>query len=185
MMQPTAPPYGKEFAAAFAYNKRLAEQAAAQLNDEQLHAALDEQSNSVAVVMKHVAGNLRSRWTDFLSSDGEKPWRDRDAEFVDSFADRQELMDCWEAGWSAVFASLDSLKNSDFDKLITIRGEKLSVPLAIGRSLSHTGYHVGQIVMISRTLAGDAWQTLTIARGQSQQHNTRTWGEQQYRGEQR
>lgn len=169
-----------EFKLAFAYNQQLAERAVAQLTDEQLHAALYPGTNSVAVIMKHVAGNLRSRWTEFLTSDGEKPWRNRDDEFTDTFASRQDLLDDWQQGWHALYHALDVLQPADFARQITIRGEPLSVPLAIGRSLSHCGYHVGQIVLISRILAGAAWQTLTIPHGGSQQHNATHWGSPQY-----
>jgi hypothetical protein len=171
----------REFLPAFEYNKQLAERAMAQLTDQQLHQALDPATNSVAVIAKHVAGNLKSRWTDFLTTDGEKPDRDRDDEFVDTFATREELLAYWHQGWQPVFTTLQSLTADDWNKSITIRGESLSVPLAIGRSLSHTGYHVGQIVLIARILAGDNWTTLTIPRGGSQEHNTSNWGNTQYR----
>ena len=166
---------------AFLYNKDLAERAIAQMSDPQLHASLHPETNSVAVIMKHVAGNLLSRWTDFLTSDGEKPWRNRDDEFVDSFSSRQELLDYWNSGWECVAKALDALTPSDLDATVSIRGESLSVPLAIARSLSHCGYHVGQIVLISRILADDHWQTLTIPRGGSQKHNAGNWGGEQYR----
>jgi hypothetical protein len=175
----------KSFAAeakiAFLYNKDLAERAVAQLNDEQLRTALHPETNSVAVIMKHVAGNLRSRWTDFLTTDGEKPWRDRDDEFVDRFASRQELMEYWQKGWTCLTDALDALRPADLNATVTIRGEPLSVPLAIARSLSHCGYHTGQIVLISRILVGDSWKILTIPRGGSQQHNSQNWGDAQYR----
>jgi hypothetical protein len=173
--------FATETKLAFLYNKDLADRAVSQLNDEQLHQALHPETNSVAVIMKHVAGNLLSRWTDFLTSDGEKPWRDRDDEFVDSFASRQELIDYWNKGWTCLSDALDSLHPADIDATVTIRGEQLSVPLATGRSLSHCGYHVGQIVLISRILVRDGWKTLTIPRGGSKQHNTKNWGDTQYR----
>jgi Protein of unknown function (DUF1572) len=172
--------FASEAKVAFLYNKDLAERAVAQLTDERLRTALHPETNSVAVIMKHVAGNLRSRFTDFLTSDGEKPWRDRDDEFVDTFSSRQELMEYWQAGWDCLTQALDSLRPADIDASVTIRGERLSVPLAISRSLSHCGYHVGQIVLISRILVGDGWKTLTIPRGASQQHNTANWGDAQY-----
>jgi len=165
--------FASETKIAFLYNKDLAERAVAQLTDKQLHEALHPETNSFAVIMKHVAGNLLSRFTDFLTSDGEKPWRDRDDEFVDSYRTREELMAYWEKGWECVSHALDSLQPADIEAKITIRGEQLSVPLALGRSLSHCGYHVGQIVLISRILVGDAWKTLTIPRGGSKQHNTK------------
>jgi len=173
--------FASEAKVAFLYNKDLAERAIAQLSDEQLHVSLHPETNSVAVIMKHLAGNLLSRWTDFLTSDGEKPWRNRDDEFMDTFTSRRELIDYWNSGWSCLVHALDALTAADVDATVTIRGESLSVPLAIARSLSHCGYHVGQIVLISRILAGDDWQTLTIPRGGSQQHNARQWGGEQYR----
>ncbi|QDU89235.1 DinB superfamily protein [Pirellulimonas nuda] len=169
-----------EFRTAFEYNKLLAERAAAQLSDEQLHTALHAETNSVAVIMKHVAGNLRSRWTDFLTADGEKPWRNRDDEFIDTLTSRSEVLADWQGGWEACLGSLGRLTADDFSREVTIRGERLSVPLAVGRSLAHCGYHAVQIVLISRILVGDGWETLTIARGGSQQHNAGAWGRQQY-----
>ena len=149
---------------AFRSNKELAEKAVAQLPADKLRVALDPHTNSIAVIMKHVAGNLLSRWTDFLTTDGEKPWRNRDAEFVDSFASQAEIFQHWEAGWDCLFASLQKLQEQDLSKTVTIRGEPQSVPLAIHRALAHCGYHVGQIVMIARILAGDDWNTITLPR---------------------
>src|SRR5579871_3412713 len=119
----------------FRANKGWADKAVVQLPDERLHIALDSNTNSIAVIMKHVAGNLLSRWTDFLTTDGEKPWRDRDDEFVDSFATRDELTAYWNSGWQTLFDSLESLNAADLGKTVTIRGEPHTVPLAIQRSL--------------------------------------------------
>ena len=160
----------------FRTNKRLADRAIAQVDDEHLRIPLDEQTNSIAVIMKHVAGNLRSRWTDFLASDGEKPDRNRDDEFVDTFASRDEILAYWEQGWARLFATLESLGNDDLARTVTIRGEPHIVPLAIARSLGHTCYHIGQIVMVARIHAGENWDTLTIPRGGSEQFNQATWG---------
>ncbi|WP_165231598.1 DinB family protein [Aquisphaera insulae] len=165
---------------AFRSSKSLADKAVAQLTDEKLHIALDENTNSIAVIMKHVAGNLLSRWTDFLTSDGEKPWRDRDDEFIDSLKTRDELMACWESGWQRLFDSLSALTSDDLGKSVAIRGEPHSVPLAIQRSLAHCSYHTGQIVQIARILAGDTWTTLTIPRGASAGFNQRVWGQGHY-----
>ncbi|HEY4234988.1 MAG TPA: DinB family protein [Lacipirellulaceae bacterium] len=160
--------------ATFRKQKSLAERGVAQLSDDQLRAALDPNTNSIAVIMKHVGGNLRSRWTDFLSSDGEKSWRNRDDEFVETFASRDEMMQAWEAGWAALFATLESLTDADLDREVTIRDEVHSVPLAILRALDHCGYHTGQIVLTARLLVGNNnWQTLTSPCGQSQQFNER------------
>jgi hypothetical protein len=172
--------FASESKIAFLYNKDLAERAVAQLSDEQLHMALHPDTNCVAVIMKHVSGNLLSRWTDFLTTDGEKPWRDRDDEFVDTFPSRQELLDYWQKGWTCLTDALEALQPADLNANVIIRGEPLSVSLAIARSLSHCGYHVGQIVLISRLLVDDGWKTLTIPKGASQQHNTKNWGGAQY-----
>src|SRR5436189_6297420 len=122
---------------AFEANKRLADRAVEQVPDDKLHTALDANTNSIVVIMKHVAGNLISRWTDFLTTDGEKPWRNRDDEFVDSFGSREELMAVWERGWTVLFAALRALKSEDLTKTVLIRGEPHTVPLALERSLGH------------------------------------------------
>lgn len=162
---------------AFEANKRLADRAVAQVADDKLHVALDESTNSIAVIMKHVAGNLISRWTDFLTTDGEKPWRNRDDEFVDSFASREELLAYWERGWAVLLGTLKSLKPEDLEKTVEIRGEPHSAPLALERSLGHACYHIGQIVQVARIHAGSNWQTLTIPRGGSEQFNQQNWGQ--------
>jgi hypothetical protein len=162
---------------AFEANKRLADRAVEQVPDDKLHAALDANTNSIAVIMKHVAGNLTSRWTDFLTKDGEKPGRNRDDEFVDSFGSRVELLEAWERGWACLLNSLKSLKPEDLEKNVMIRGEPHSVPLAVERSLGHTCYHVGQIVQIARIHAGEKWKTLTIPKGGSKQFNNANWGQ--------
>ncbi len=166
---------------AFRANKGWADKAVAQLSDEVLHIALDPHTNCVAVIMKHVAGNLLSRWTDFLTTDGEKPWRNRDDEFVDSFQTRDELMSYWNSGWQTLFESLDGLSAADLCKTVTIRGEPHSVPLAIQRSLAHCGYHVGQIMLIARILGGHTWTTITIPRGTSASFNQRVWAKGSFR----
>lgn len=162
--------------ATFESHRRLAERAVAQVADAKLGIPLDEHTNSISVTMKHVAGNLISRWTDFLTTDGEKPWRDRDGEFVDTFETRAELMAFWDKGWGVLEVSLKSLKPGDLVRNVTIRGEVLSVPVAIQRSLGHTCYHVGQIVTIARIHAGHRWNTLTIPRGGSANYDRSTRG---------
>jgi len=162
---------------AFEANKRLADRAVEQVPDDKLHAALDANTNSIAVIMKHVAGNLTSRWTDFLTTDGEKPGRNRDDEFVDSFGSRAELLESWERSWACLLTTLKGLKRDDLEKTVLIRGEPHSVPLALERSLGHTCYHVGQIVQVARIHAGDKWNTLTIPRGGSGQFNKANWGQ--------
>lgn len=160
----------------FEANKRLADRAVAQVPDDRLHRPLDPNTNSIAVIMKHVAGNLLSRWTDVLTTDGEKPDRDRDGEFVDTFTTRAELLAYWERGWACLFDALRGLEAADLGKTVLIRGEPHSVPLATERSLGHTCYHIGQIVQVARHHAGDQWATLTIPRGQSEEYNRAHWG---------
>ena len=162
---------------AFDANKRLADRAVEQVADDKLRLALDANTNSIAVIMKHVSGNLTSRWTDFLTTDGEKPWRNRDGEFVDTFASRAAVLECWERGWTCLRSTLGSLQPADLEKTVMIRGEPHSVPLALSRSLGHTCYHVGQIVQIARFHAGDHWNTLTIPRAGSEQFNQAHWGQ--------
>ncbi len=162
------------FAAEFRRHRGLAEGASAQLTWEQLRTRLDPETNSIAVIMKHVGGNLRSRWVDPLTTDGEKPWRNRDAEFVDDFADREAMTAAWNAGWEALDGALASLSDADLARVLTIRGEPHSLTLALARSLAHTAYHCGQIVQAARILAsraGAPWKTLTIPRGGSAAFN--------------
>jgi hypothetical protein len=161
----------------FEANKRLADRAVAQVPDDKLRVPLDANTNSIAVIMKHVAGNLTSRWTEFLTTDGEKPWRERDEEFVDRFRDRAEIVACWEQGWSCLFTTLRGLTPDDLARTVTIRGEPHTVPLAVARSLGHTCYHVGQIVQVARVHCGDNWSTLTIPRGGSATYNQTNWGQ--------
>lgn len=162
---------------AFEANKRLADRAVEQVPDDRLHLALDANTNSIAVMMKHVAGNLASRWTDFLTTDGEKPDRNRDGEFVDTFGSRAEILESWERGWTCLLAALKNLTPEDLGKTVFIRGEPHSVPLAMERSLGHTCYHIGQIVQVARVHAGGHWKTLTIPRGGSEQFNQAHWGQ--------
>lgn len=152
--------------------KDLADRAMGQATDEQFFAALDAGSNSIAVIVKHIAGNMRSRWTDFLTSDGEKGDRDRDAEFeVGDSATRAALMEAWEAGWACAFDALNSLTPEDLAKTIYIRSEPHSVVKAINRQMTHAAYHVGQIVFLAKHFASGAWKTLTIPRHASQAFN--------------
>jgi Protein of unknown function (DUF1572) len=160
----------------FEANKRLADRAIEQVPPDKLHVALDSNTNSIAVIMKHIAGNLLSRWTDFLTTDGEKPDRNRDEEFIDSFGSRTELLEYWERGWSCLMESIKSLKSGDLGQTVLIRGEPHSIPLALERSLGHTCYHIGQIVQIARIHSGGNWKTLTIPRGESEQFNKANWG---------
>jgi hypothetical protein len=151
--------------------KRLAERAIDQVTDEQLFTVLDPESNSIAIIVKHMVGNMRSRWTDFLTTDGEKPDRDRDREFVDPAATRAELMAQWESGWKCVFQAMESLTDDDLGRTVTIRGEAHSVMQAINRQLAHYPMHVGQIVLLAKHFASDHWKSLSVPRNQSAQYN--------------
>ena len=165
--------YLHDIARAFRNYKSLGERAMAQVSDENLHAVVDPDANSIAILVKHVGGNLRSRFTDFLSSDGEKPYRDRDDEFVMAEqAGRVEVMDWWESGWSAALGAIDALTPDDLDRTIHIRGEAFLVVEALSRSLTHMAYHVGQIVMMAKHLAGPRWATLSIPKGRSKEVGT-------------
>jgi uncharacterized damage-inducible protein DinB len=159
------------FSRRFRTDKEMMEQAAAQISDAQLHLALDENTNSVVVIMKHASGNLVSRFGDFLTTDGEKPNRDRDSEFVDDIADRASLMAKWEKGWAVLFNTLSNLTDADLTRTITVRGEPMSVLDALVRALSHQAYHGGQIVQLCRHWAKEHWTTLTVPRGGSKQLN--------------
>lgn len=165
--------YVKDSLSLFRYYKALAERAIAQVADEQLFAALDAESNSIAIMVKHMAGNMLSRWTDFLESDGEKSWRDRDAEFSDPPATRAALLDLWERGWRCMFEALEPLTDADLGRSITIRGEAHSVMQAMNRQLAHYSYHCGQIVFLAKHLAHDRWQVLSVPRGKSGDFNRR------------
>jgi hypothetical protein len=157
--------------AVFHYYKKLAERAMAQVADEQLFAVLDGEANSIAIIVKHMAGNMRSRWTDFLTTDGEKPTRNR--EFVDPPATRVALLREWEHGWATMFRALEQLTDADMARTITIRGEAHSVMQAINRQLAHYPYHVGQIVLLAKHFASDRWESLSVPRNRSEEFNRR------------
>ncbi|MEX2263452.1 MAG: DUF1572 domain-containing protein [Bryobacteraceae bacterium] len=157
----------------FRYYKSLAERAFAQVTDEQLLEVLDSEMNSIAVIVKHMAGNMRSRWTDFLTSDGEKPDRQRDAEFVDPPSTRETLLTVWEEGWNCVFKALEPLSEEDLQRIITIRGEAHSVMQAINRQVAHYSYHCGQIVLLAKHFNHRGWQSLSVPRAKSEQFNRR------------
>lgn len=157
----------------FRYYKKLAERAMEQVTDEQLYAALDHEANSIAIIVKHMAGNMRSRWTDFLTSDGEKPARNRDSEFVEPPATRAALMAEWEDGWRRVFAAIEPLAEADLARRVTIRGETHSVLQAINRQLAHYSHHIGQIVLLAKHFACDDWKSLSVPRNKSAEFNRR------------
>lgn len=151
--------------------KALADKAVAQVSDEELFRAIDPESNSIAVIMKHLSGNMRSRWTDFLNSDGEKPDRRRDTEFELETEDRRALEERWEEGWRLVFDAIEPLKTEDLTRTVTIRREPHTIVEAVNRQLTHYGQHVGQIIFLAKHLKSSAWKTLSVPRGQSEAFN--------------
>jgi hypothetical protein len=165
----------------FRYYKSLADKAMAQVADDALFHQPQAESNSIAVIAKHMWGNMLSRWTDFLHSDGEKPWRQRDAEFENDWADRPTLLAHWEEGWNYLFAALDGLTENDLEQIIYIRNEGHTVMEAINRQLCHYAYHVGQIVYIAKLAAGDDWATLSIARNKSGYFNQEKFAQERER----
>lgn len=165
--------YLKDAGDVFRYYKRLGERAIEKVSDTELTTVLDSESNSIALIVKHMAGNMRSRWRDFLTTDGEKPDRNRDSEFEAPPLTRAEMLAVWEAGWNYVFEALDPLTDADLARTVTIRNEAHSVMQAINRQIAHYSYHVGQIVFLAKHVAGDGWTSLTVPRGKSADFNAR------------
>jgi hypothetical protein len=153
------------------YYKSLGEKTFAQLEEKDFFWQPDAASNSIAVIIQHMSGNMLSRWTNFLTEDGEKPWRERDHEFETHDNTRQQLLEVWEKGWTCFLDALDALKEEDLAKNVTIRGESLTVIDAINRQLAHYPYHIGQIVYLGRMIKKTAWQNLSIPVGGSAQYN--------------
>lgn len=156
----------------FVYYKLLAEKTFIQISDEQLNWQYNETSNSIATIVKHLSGNMLSRWTDFLSTDGEKDWRNRDAEFENDTVSREELLQKWNAGWECLFTALNNLSETDLHKEIYIRNMGHTIMEAINRQLAHYSYHIGQIVMIGKMLTDCSWNSLSIPKGQSATYNS-------------
>ncbi len=163
--------YHADAVASFRNYKRLAERAMDQITDDEFFATIDAGSNSIAVITKHIGGNLISRWTDFLTTDGEKPTRNRDAEFEMIDDTRESVMQLWESGWRVLFANIEPLAVEDFSRKITIRGEPHTVVEAINRQLTHYAYHVGQIVLLAKYFRSAEWKTLSIPRNRSAAFN--------------
>jgi hypothetical protein len=159
--------------ALFRFYKKMGEGAMEQVTDEQLFATLDEEMNSIAIIVKHMSGNMRSRWTDFLTSDGEKPDRNRDTEFMEPPATREELLKRWNEGWDRVFRALTPLSDSDLERSVTIRGEPHSVMQAINRQIAHYAYHCGQIVFLAKHFKASDWKSLSVPRNKSAEFNRR------------
>jgi hypothetical protein len=163
--------YTEDTQALFRQYKKIAGAAIAQVSDADLYCVLDPESNSIAIVMKHVAGNMLSRWTDFLTSDGEKPTRNRDSEFEDPPATRPALLAMWERGWACLFDALSALTDADMARTITIRGEAHSAMQAINRQVAHYSYHCGQIVVLAKHFQSSNWKCLSVPRRQSAEFN--------------
>jgi uncharacterized damage-inducible protein DinB len=155
----------------FRYYKNLAERAMGQVTDDELLAAPDSESNSIAVIVKHMTGNMQSRWPDFLTTDGEKPGRDRDAEFENPLQTREALLAAWEAGWQCLFSALEPLSDDDMSRRVTIRGEPHSVMQTVNRQLAHYAYHCGQIVFLAKHFRSSEWKSLSVPRGKSGEFN--------------
>jgi hypothetical protein len=165
--------YIEDSIALFRFYKKMVEGAMEQVSDEQLFSVLDEEMNSIAIIAKHMAGNMRSRWTDFLTSDGEKSNRNRDSEFVEPPATRQDLMRIWNEGWDLVFHALEPLTDADLERTVTIRSEPHSVMQAINRQIAHYSYHCGQIVFLAKHFKASEWKSISVPRNKSADFNRR------------
>jgi hypothetical protein len=163
--------YKSDALTSFRNYKMLAERAVEQVSDEEFFAAIDGEANSIAVLLKHIAGNLHSRWRDFLTTDGEKPDRDRDTEFIADGDNRESLLKFWESGWQVLFDNLEPRTDQDFARTITIRGEPHSVVEAVNRQLTHYSYHIGQIVLLAKHFRSSDWKTLSVPRNRSGEFN--------------
>jgi hypothetical protein len=155
----------------FMMYKTLGEKAMQQMEDAQLFWQPNEESNSIATIVKHMWGNMLSRWTDFLTTDGEKPWRQRDAEFENDWKDRETIMEKWNEGWLCLFAALDSITDEDLEHIVYIRNEGHTILEAINRQIAHYSYHVGQIVYVAKICKNDGWKSLSIPRNKSNEYN--------------
>ena len=164
-------PYLKSAERQFLYYKKLGEQAMEQLEESSLFWQPNEESNSIAVIVKHLWGNMLSRWTNFLTEDGEKEWRKRDAEFENDLKSREELMKKWEEGWQCLLDALDSITDEDLERIVYIRNKDHTVLEAINRQLAHYPYHVGQIVFIAKMVKNENWKTLSIPKNKSEEYN--------------
>ena len=156
----------------FEYYKTLADASMERLNFDELNISLGSEDNSIAIIAKHMAGNMLSRWTNFLTEDGEKSWRDRDSEFSANFQTKTELIDYWKKGWHSLFLALESIAEKDLEHIVYIRNQGHTVTEAINRQLAHYAYHVGQIVFIGKSILGDRWGSLSVPKGQSQTYNS-------------
>jgi hypothetical protein len=172
-MESTGNNYLSSIKKQFRYYQSLGDRAIEQVNEEQMHWQYNPGSNSIAVIIKHIAGNSLSRWSDFLTSDGEKEWRNRDEEFEDTATSKAGLIELWNKGWQCLYNAIDSLTEEDLLRVVYIRNESRSVIEAINRQLAHIPYHVGQIVYLAKMVSGENWKSLTIPKGQSKTFNVK------------
>lgn len=165
----------------FHYYKSLGDKALAQIQPNNIHYQIHSESNSIAIIVKHMTGNMLSRWTDFLNSDGEKTWRNRDSEFENDIANYDHLLEYWEKGWQCLFDAIQPLEKNDLERIVYIRNEGHSVMEAINRQLAHYSYHVGQLVFLSKALVGEHWQSLSIPKGGSSVFNQEKFNQEKAR----
>ena len=165
----------------FQYYQSLGAKSMAQLTDEQIRYQPEPESNNIATIVKHMHGNMLSRWTDFLTADGEKPWRNRDQEFEDTFDTKEKVIKAWEEGWSCLFNAINPLVEADLERIVYIRNEGHTVLEAINRQLGHYSYHVGQIVFLAKQIKGTGWQSLSIPKGGSKAFNADKFGKDKER----
>jgi hypothetical protein len=160
------------------YYKSLGDKTFEQLNFDELQKELAEDSNSITIIVKHLVGNMLSRWTNFLTEDGEKSWRQRDQEFMDTYTSKEDMLYAWENGWNCVFKAIEPLKNTDLEKIIYIRNQGHTVTEAINRQLAHYAYHVGQIVFLGKLIKGNQWTSLSIPKGKSEDFNAKKFSKE-------
>ena len=165
----------------FEYYKMLGEKTFVQLDEKELFWKYNEESNSIGTIVKHLWGNMRSRWTDFLTKDGEKEWRNRDAEFENDIKDKTELLSKWNEGWDCLFMGFNELTDSDLSKVIYIRNQEHTVAEAISRQLGHCAYHIGQIVYIGKMIRDNKWNSLSIPKGKSKEVNTEKFSQSKHK----
>lgn len=166
----------------FEYYKSVGEKTFDQLNEKDLFWQFNEDSNSIAVIVNHLWGNMKSRWTDFLTSDGEKEWRNRDMEFEQVINTKDELLEKWNDGWKCLFKALDSVNEDNFESIVYIRNQEHSILEAINRQFAHYPYHIGQIVYIGKVIKGDGWENLTIPKGKSNEFNEEKFSKGKHKG---
>ncbi len=165
----------------FEYYKSLGDKTFAQLNEELFFWHPNQENNSIAIIVKHIAGNMLSRWTNFLTEDGEKEWRHRDQEFINSFETKEEVIAYWNEGWSCLFTAINPLTEDDLERIIYIRNQGHSVTEAINRQLCHYSYHVGQIVFLGKIILDNNWNTLSVAKGKSKEYNQEKFSKEKLR----